>query len=243
MEEVKKEVTQEVKTPQAQNEPQVKEVAPVVNESPEAIQDRNWRQFRENRDKERKEAEANARRAQEKEAEAQALKAALEAALNKPQYQNQPSYDQSEDTEEQRIEKKVAEAIAKHTAQVERSRAEQEAQEFPKKLESTFKDFNNVCSAENLDYLEYHHPELARSLGARGQSFEKWADIYNAIKRYVPNTESKRDMNKAEKNLNKPQSISSPGMSQTGNAGQSSQLSKERKAENWARMQKERKSV
>lgn len=213
----------------------------------ESDQDRNWRVFRENRQKEREQAakEQQARIAAEK--EAAALKAALEAIVNKPSTNSvdiSRNQYEDEETEEQRIENKVAAALAKKEAEYERKRQEKEAQEFPQKLEATFKDFSKICSSENLDYLEYHHPELARSLGKMPQGFDKWADIYNAVKRYVPNPDSQKDSMKADKNLQKPQSMSHSTMSQSGSTSTSSMKEIEaRRAENWKRMQKQLKGI
>lgn len=215
-----------------------------ATETQETEQQIHWKKFRENRAKEREEAALMAKKAAEKEAEANALKAALEAAVSRvvPQQQYQQN-EQPEESEQQRIDRLVNEAVARREAQAEEKRQQTEVQEYPKKLESTFKDFNVVCSSENLDYLEYHHPELARSLGSRPQSFEKWADIYNAVKRYIPNPDAKKDIAKAEKNLQKPQSMSGTGMA-TGPSGmQPSRLDRDRKQANWERMQKALKGI
>lgn len=208
-------------------------------------QDKNWRKFREARELERKQAEETAKRAAEKEAEVLALKAAMDAILNKPNNSAESSrsnysntgFDE-EETEDQRIEKKVNALLAHKEAEQEHKRRQQEEREYPEKLKNVYSDFNQVCSSNNLDYLEYHHPELARSLGSRAQGFEKWSDIYNAIKRYVPNTDIRKDKAKAEANLNKPQSLSSTGVTQGGNAMGSARLDQAKKDDNWARMQK-----
>ena len=115
---------------------------------------------------------------------------------------------------------------------------EREAQEYPSKLRNAFKDFEQVCSAENLDYLEYHHPELAKSLGRVPQGFDKWADIYSAIKRYLPNPDSSRDAKKADKNLQKPQSLSHSSLSSEGTNMTTTRLTEQRRKENWERMQR-----
>ena len=211
----------------------------VVQDKVETDNEINWKKFREAREADRKRSEELAKRAQEKEAEAQALKSALEAVLNQNQRQQQYSNNEyDEESEDEKIEKKVNALLAKREAESARIREEEEQASYPQKLKQIHNDFDSVCSAENLDYLEYHHPELAKSLGRLPQSFEKWNDIYKAVKRYVPNPDSKRDVAKAQSNLNKPQSLSSPGMTQSGNAMPASRLDDKRKAENYARMQK-----
>lgn len=198
----------------------------------------NWKAFREAREIERKQAEEMSRQARKSQEEAAALKAALDAVLNKqtsaPQYANEDM----EETEEQRIEKKVIELLSKKEAEAEKRRLEKEAQELPVKINREFKDFDQVCSAENLDYLDYHYPEVARAFEHMPQGFEKWSSIYRAVKRFVPNVDAKKDLAKAEKNLNKPQSVSSPGTAQGSQGAAQFKLDDKRKAENYERMRR-----
>lgn len=222
---------------------EVKKQEPQINaeSSPieESEQDRNWKKWRENRQKEREEAAREKAARHKAEQEALALKEALAAAVGKPSQRASESYDQSEEeSEDQRIDRRVAEALAKKEAEYERQRYERESQEYPSRLRNTFKDFEQVCSAENLDYLEYHHPELAKSLGRIPQGFDKWADIYSAIKRYVPNPDSSRDAKKADKNLQKPQSLSHASLSSSGTTMTPTRLTEQRRKENWERMQR-----
>lgn len=240
--EVKKDanIEQPQQTQQAKPE-QKKEVLkqdPQPHQEEPQKEDINWKRFKDARQKEREAAlkESEARIRAEK--EAAALKEALAAAVSKPVLQQNDGYD-VEESEEQKIERKVNAAIAKKEAEYERQREEKEAREMPQKIKRAFSDFDQVCSTENLDYLEYHHPELAKSLAQRPESFDKWADIYNAVKRYIPNPDATKDMKKAEKNLQKPQSLSNSGLAPSGNAGTSSAILTEKKrAENWDRMQR-----
>ncbi len=205
------------------------------------IQKENWKKFREQKEQERKQRIEAEKIANEERARASALQAALEAAVNKG-YQ-QPYQQENDETEEQRIDKKVNAAIAQKEAEYDRKRQEREQAEYPQKLVSAFNDFNQVCTTENLDYLEYHYPELAAPFKHMPDGFDKWASIYKAVKRFVPNPDSKKDMQKMEKNLAKPQSSSSPGNSQAGSEMPSARLTEERKAANWARMQKTLKGI
>lgn len=209
-----------------------------IEESP---QDRDWRKWRENRQKEREESVRIDAARQKAEREAEALRNALEAVVNKPdknRYSERNDNDDIEESEEARIDRRVAEALAKKEAEYERQRQERDKQEFPTKLRNTFKDFNQVCTAENLDYLEFHHPEVSKSLGRMTDGFDKWADIYSAIKRYIPNPESSKDAKKAEKNLQKPQSLSH-SMTPNGTSNMTPAiLTEQRRKDNWDRMQR-----
>src|SRR5579863_6231174 len=226
-----------VPTPAPENPPA--QSASTQKETVEPPEDPNWKAFREARKKDRAEKEAAEKRAMEKDAEVAALKAAMEAAFSKNSTaQNQsPTYPE-EETEDQRIEKKVQQAIAQREAAWERSRQEREAQEYPQRLVQTYPDFNNTITPENLDYLEYHYPEVSRPLKRLGDGYDKWADIYLAIKKFVPNnTSSRKEAAKADANFSKPKSISSTGLTQTADTIGGTRLSEDRKAANWARMQ------
>jgi uncharacterized membrane protein YqiK len=200
-------------------------------------QEENWKKFREAREQERKQREAAERRAQEKDAEAQALKAALEAVVNKPTQQgNYATYDE-EETEDQKIQKKVDAALAARDQQLQAERVRAEQQALPERLVQNYSDFNQVCTTDNLDYLEYHYPEVARAFKYAPDNFDKWSDVYKAIKRFVPNVNSKKDEKKAEKNFQKPQSMAVPGTTQVGDTAPIN-LDDKRRADNWARMQR-----
>lgn len=229
----------QVDTKQQQKQPENKET-----ETPE---DPNWRAFREARKKDRLEKEAAERKAAEKEAEISALKAAMEAAFAKNiPVQNQPvsyGYDH-EETEDEKIEKKVQAAISAREVAYEKQRLEREHQEYPQRLQQNFPDFNGTISQENLDYLDYHYPEVSRPLQRLRDGYDKWSDIYLAIKKFVPNnTTAKKEAAKADVNFSKPKSISSASITQPGEAMSAARLSEERKAANWARMQNTLKGV
>ena len=218
-----------------QNEASTKEDAP---------EDPNWKAFREGRKKDREERKAAEEKAAQKEEEVKALKAAMEAAFSKqtPQVPDRNTYE--EETEDQRIEKKVQAAIAVREAQAERARLEREHQEYPQRLMQQYPDFHNVIAQENLDYLDYHYPEVSRPLTRLNDGFDKWSDIYKAIKKFVPNHDNmKKDAAKAAANLSKPKSMSMASMTQTGQVGSPNILTAEKKAANWERMQKERRGL
>lgn len=209
-------------------------------------EDPNWRAFREARKADRAQREAAEAKAREKEAEVAALKAAMEAAFAKQTPMAQQSYqaEQYEESEDERIEKKVQSAIAQREAQYEQQRQQRELQEYPQKLVQNFPDFSQTVSQENLDYLDFHYPEVSRPLQRLGDGFDKWADIYRAVKKFVPNnTTARKEAAKADANFNKPKSISSTGITQPGEIMTSARLTEEKRAENWARMQRVLKGV
>ena len=198
----------------------------------------NWRAFRERKEADRKAKEEAERRAAEKHAEAEALKAALEAITNKPQRHRQDEVEERDESEDERIQRRVDEAIKKHESEAERRRAEREHAEFPQRINQTYPDFNQICTTENLDWLEYHYPEVAAPYKYLPDNYDKWSSIYKAVKRFMPNPDSKKDQNRAEKNLAKPGSLSSTGTTQGGSAMPAARLDEQRKADNWARMQR-----
>lgn len=214
-----------------------------VEEQPKESQDQiNWKAFRDQREKERKEKIALEQEAAKKSQEIAALKAAMEAIVSKPEPVLASQSDE-EETDEQRMQKQIDSAVAAALKQKEareaKERAERESKEVPQRLEQSFPDFDKVCSTENLDRLEFDHPEVAEAFKGQIDSFHKWANIYKAIKRYIPNAAtSTKDLDKkADKNLSKPQSMSIPGMSTTGDSAPRKIDDKAREA-NWARMQR-----
>lgn len=238
-----KNVQQQTEQVIAQPTQQTKEESPPIKSEENK---KNWAEFRAQREIERKAKEEADRRAEQKAAEAEALRQALEALTNKPANNhqiNQPYPQDIEESEEEKIERKVQEAIKREREKFEKERKEREHQETPLKLRQHFSDFDKVCTTENLDYLEYHYPEVAAPYAQLPDSYEKWAAVYKAVKRFVPNPDSHKDAQKIEKNLSKPASISAPGVAQGGTALSSSMLSEERKAANWQRMQRAMKGL
>ncbi len=214
-----------------------------VNVAPEESEKEiNWKKFKEARALERKQAEEVAARAAQKEQELAAVKAALEAVVNKPQHQ-QTAYGEQEESEEQRIDRRVNAALAQREAQIHKERAEREVQEMPQRLTQMHGDFNQVCNASNLDYLEYHYPEVAAGFKHMPESVDKWSNIYKAVKRFVPNTDIRKDQAKAENNLKKPQSLSNSGLAHDTQTKTTNVLTEDRRAENWARMQRAMKGL
>lgn len=236
-------VQEQIETKIEPNSPQNKPEAKAEDDGV----DPNWRAFREARKKDRAEREAAERRATEKEAEAAALRAAMEAAFAKGNHQiPSPGYEsyQQEESEDERIEKRVNEIIARKEAEYERQRIEQEQRDYPQRLQQQYPDFSQVTTTENLDYLEYHYPEVAEVLKVLPDGFDKWSKIYKNVKKFVPNNlSSKKEATRAESNLLKPKSISGPNAMQPNEIGGSARLTEEKRAANWARMQASLRSV
>lgn len=249
-------------TTQATTDQAKPEIDLVKNPSVEAVKnadaseaenekDRNWRAFREARKKERADREAAEARAADKEREVAALKAAMEAAfvgrenMQSSQISNKGyGYQEEQESEDHRIEKKVQAALEQREAVAERARLERAQQEYPTRLRKEHPDFDQVVSQENLDYLDYHYPEVSRPIQRLGDGYEKWEDVYKAVIKFVPNNKTaKQDAQKADSNFSKPRSMSSAGLSQNTQAPMATSLSEDRKAENWARMQKAMRSV
>jgi hypothetical protein len=170
----------------------------------------------------------------------------MEAAFSKmPQSNSQPNnYEFNEENEEQRINRLVQEQVSRLEQNLEKKFAEKEHQNYPNKLNQIYSDFYQTISEENLAYLDYHYPEVSSPLKRLGDDFEKWNDIYKAVKKFVPNAkEAKKDASRADANMMKPKSMSSTGLSQSGESPGSVRLTKERKEANWQRMQKSRNTV
>lgn len=215
-------------------------------------EDPNWRAFREARKRDRAEKEAAERRASEKEQEIAALKAAMEAAFTAKSAPSPQAYqqyygmnEQPEESEEQKIERKVNELLAKKEEQYRREQAEYEQREYPNRIKRDFPDFAQVCSQENLDYLDFHYPEISRPLQRLAEGYDKWHDTYHAVKKLIPNhSTARKEAVRADINSQKPKSMSSPGPSPTGEkARETWQEAESRRAENWARMQRVMKGV
>lgn len=220
--------------PEDVKEPIVEQKAPEAQDQEEI----NWKKFREEREKSRKEALENKRRAEEaemrareKEEEAKALKAAMEAALSKREREQE----EDEPSEDDRITRKVEAMLQERERRYQEERQREELQKTPERLHSAFPDFTKVCTTENLDYLEFHYPEVAKAYNYMPEGFEKWASIYKAVKRFVPNHDE-ATQKKIAQNLQKPQSASVQGTTRTGDSAPV-MLDEKRREANWRRMQ------
>lgn len=233
--------------PAETNAEQIQPISQEESKQSESVEDPNWRAFREARKRDRAEREAAERRAAEKEAEATALKAAMEAAFARTgpiPNQNYYGQEQGEESDEDRIKRLVAQEIAAREAAQARVQAQRELQEYPNRLVQAYPDFNHVIAQENLDYLDYHYPEVSRPLQRLQDGFDKWSDIYHAVKKFVPNHgTAKKEASRADINQAKPKSISSPKITEPGQPAYNPREVEERRAANWERMQRVMKGV
>lgn len=213
------------------------ESTPVATTPEQEVQEQNWKKFREKREEERKARENAERVAAEERAKAEAMKQAMEALLSKQPNHYQES-EPPEESEDERINKKVEAALEARYRKDEQIRLQREKESLPQKLNQTFSDFDKVCSTQNLDYLEYHYPEVTTGYKNMPDSLEKWQNIYKAVKRFVPNTDHEKENKKMESNLKKPQGMSTSTLEGTTGTKAPNFLSEERRAENWARMQR-----
>jgi len=181
----------------------------------------NWKKFREQRAHEK----AALQRSQENERKSQQESALLKKALTEVIDNGQLGSDDTEESEDARI-KRLVDASLK----------ERDANEFPTKLRQIYSDFDSVCSAEAIEYLEFKEPELALALRYMPEGLEKYSTLYKAVKKRVPSG-GKKEKHMMEANANKPRATSIPGTTQLGTEANIGFLSESRKAENWKRMQ------
>jgi len=221
-----------------------------VEESQEQI---NWRKFREERERERKEKAEAERRAAQKEEEARALQEALDRAMQhkgaplSQAEQEQIVADLADDDIPMGRDIKgyfariVEDTVEKRLADREKARKEEEArraqQELPTKLRQTHSDFDQVMTQENVDYLEYHHPELAQAISYMPNGYDKWTNAYKLIKKMVPNAASAAsDGRRAQQNLSKPQPGAAPTGQPSGEMAPGRRLSEAEKRANYERL-------
>lgn len=242
MNQINSQNTEEVKVEQVKNNEEQNNQIPIEQPVQEQIEDKNWAAIREQRKADRKAREEAEKRAREKAEEAAALKAALEAIANKPSPVFNTGY-QEEETEEQRLDRIVESRLKQREEQQKKERHEKEMREFPTMLRQKYPDFEKVCTAENLDYLDYLDPDIGEPYKYMPEGFKKWELIYKEVKKNIPNLDIKKEAAKIDKNLSKPGSISSAGTTQPPSTGSSNILSEQRKQENWARMQRDRKGL
>lgn len=200
-------------------------------------EDINWKKFREEREKERKQREAAELEKQKKDQELSAMKEAMEALVTPQAKQQDNSWDNwAPESDEERF-KKIAQEEWNRLEQ-ERIKNEQAraAQEAPTQIRRTYTDFDQVITPENIDYLEYHYPEVAKAFASMPDGYEKYETVYKAMKRFVPNNQ-KEMSRRSDQNLNKPQSMNVKGVTQTTDSAPV-RFDDQRKKDNWARMQR-----
>lgn len=219
----------------------------------------NWRKFREERAKERAQKEEELKQATERqkqqEEQIRAYREALEQVMDKPDTGSLSQKEQDKIIADlmdediptgadikgfinQVVPKIVDNVLQTRDQQLEEERRRREAQEMPVRLQREHKDFSNIVTQENLDYLEYHYPEVAETLGSLPNSYDKWSKVYKTVKRLVPDGERK-DVARMERNSQKPQSMASTSAASTSEVAPGRRLTDAQKAENY-RLMRER---
>ena len=198
----------------------------------ENSEEMNWIKFRESREEDRRKREHAEKVASDKSFEAEALRKALEALIDKPDVK------QIEESEDDRLRKKIDEVFNEREKNYIERRQKQELAEIPQRLVELYPDFDTVCSKENLDWLDFKYPEISESHKDSPESLKKWSNIYKTVKKLMPNSDSSREKSRAEKNVAKPMSISSAGMSEGGDFAPARELTDQMKLENQRRMNK-----
>lgn len=179
----------------------------------------NWKKFREKRKEEKESLEKSKK-------ETDLLKKALSEIIEK-----EPLVSKSEDVDEEESEENRIKRLIEETVRARESR------DFPNKLRQAFSDFDDVCTTENIEYLEFKDPELATALKHMPDGFEKWSIVYGAVKKRIPQGSGEKEKRMMEANSKKPRASSIPGSAQLGNDSSISYLSDDRKSENWKKMQ------
>lgn len=224
----------------------IKTEAVVTQEQPskdtdkvEDEKERNWRAFLDKRKEEqeelKKEKERSAQLAQEnarRSKEIEDMKVAFSALLQK---NNDPVYEDDDDTG-----KKIKEEVERIINQRDEQRAKAEEQrridEERKVIKRDMPDLLEVCSQDNLAYLEFYHPEIAIPLSKMQDGFEKTKLAYDAIKKHVKM--GKKEEKLIEKNLSKPKSVHSNVSNESQQEGSSYSMSDSKKQQVWNKMQR-----
>lgn len=217
----------------------IQEANVAAKEPEDTDQQINWKKFKEARQIERQAKEAAEKLAAQESEKSKVYKEALEALMGK---QHTPQQDQVEQSEDDIIQQKIDRALANERNRVAEENSRREQAEYPQRLVATYSDFEQVCNTENLDYLEYHHPEIAEPYKHMPDGYNKWQLIYKALKKYIPNANAYKEQKKAERNFNKPQSMAVGGVTQTLDQAPRN-LNDKAKADNWARMQRAMKGI
>jgi len=247
---IKNSITQiEQNEPKKEIQKNVENIPNKMPENPDFVKSEenqeNWKIFREERAKERKAKEEAERLAKQKMEEAEALKKAMEALLETqkaPQQNNSDFKDiLYEEDEEKRIQRLIDERLNQERKKYQEDLARAEAQKLPQLIQQNMPDFNQVCTQENVDYLYYKNPSLAKSLEMVPDSYNKWAAVYEAVKGLVP-LQAKNDSNIMQRNLAKPQSAAAV-LTDTKPETQGWQLSEQRKRENQLRAKRESRQI
>lgn len=250
---------QDINTPN-----QTQDAAPQATPEQETPEQVNWRNFRAAKEARRKQDEEAAKERDQLKAQAQrsaeeklALQQALEAALSARGNTNAISQQQKDDIVQgldpndiptggqvaSYVQKAIQDGIAKAlTEQKHLSYQEQEKKRI-ENLEKEIPDFNQVLSKDNVDYLEYHYPSVFQAMKEQPESYQKYKGAYDTVKKLVPNLNNSQNNARAEINLAKPKSLSSPGVTGAAEKKAAWSMSEQERKENYDNMVKRIKGI
>lgn len=238
---------------------QTQDAAPETARQQETPEQINWRKFREDKEASRKKDEEAAREREQLKAQAQrsaeeklALQQALEAALSARGNSNAISQQQKDDIVQgldpndtptggqvaSYVQKAIQDGIAKALKDQQHMSYQEQEKRRIDNLEKEIPDFNQVVSKENVDYLEYHYPSIYQAMKEQPESYQKYKGAYDTVKKLVPNINSTQNNARAEMNLSKPKSLSSPGVSGASEKKAAWSMSEAERKENFERMQR-----
>lgn len=215
--------------------------------------DEGWRQFAENRAREREARQERERKEREKADELKKLQEIL--GLNAPA--NETAAEKKE--REQRIESLkeidlptgqdvesfvytiIDKVLNERDQKRQQERQQEEQRSYPQRLSRDYPDIKEVVSQENLDYLEYHYPEIAEMYGNMPDGYDKYSKLYSTMRKLIPQT-NKTAAERAKRNLSAPQATGGRSATPSRDA-RATGLSKEQKRANYERMLREMKMV
>lgn len=204
--------------------------------------EKNWRAFLEKRKEEQKQLEDERRKNKElesersrREKEVEDLKIAIQTLVDKKD--NNSSYDSEDDSDHKKlIQDEVNRIISKNEDERKKAEFQQRVQKESIEIKEQMPDLLEVCSHDNLAYLEYYHPEIAIPLAAMPDGFQKTKLAYQAVKKHVKMGTKEKE--KIEKNLAKPKSLHSSLSNESQQEDSSAYMSDKKRQDTWNKMQR-----
>lgn len=128
------------------------------------------------------------------------------------------------------------EALKKEREEEKKRNAEEKRQRELARIKAERADIAQVCSDENLAWLEYKYPEEAAAIASCGDDAKKLTLAYSFLKKMMPNPQAEKDRVKVEANASKPKPMQGmPNPVPDSNAPH--MLSREQKDQIWKRAQ------
>ncbi len=203
--------------------------------------DKNWKAFLEKRKEEQKENLELQKRLNEsklenerREREIENLKIAFKSLAEKKEETS--SYDYDGDDQKKIIQDEVNRVISQRDEERKKQDTNERIRKEAIEIKEQMPDLMDICSHDNLAYLEYYHPEIAIPLAAMPDGFMKTKMAYQAVKKHVKMGMKEKD--KIEKNLSKPKSLHSAISNESQQEESSASMSDKKKTETWNKMQR-----